>query len=560
MTGSAIRPGRLLWDHARPAQVAALLVLMLLSSLSEGIGLVMLVPLLSSLDRSGAMTPVLAGLDFPTLPLAAWLAGFVALVLVRALLVRQRLVAGAKLSNDTTARLRARLLGALLIAQWRIAGDHARGSLVSRVSVDLNWVGHGLNQLAGLGATAITIIVTLAAALAVAPGLAIAVGIGAGLVLALYRGARRHSLALGEAASALSEQFHARLDTILNNLRLIKLHGREAQETHGVASLERRLSDALTGQVRLAATGGTILQGAGAMILAATVWLAVARWQVGMAVLLSLVAIFARLLPLVGALQAQWEGWLAARPSLDAVLLLLAELDEAREPDASGISLPAPAKTIALAGVSVMHEGGRGISGIECAFPVGSLTILAGPSGAGKSTLADVVSGLISPEQGALKLDGRALSAAERLAWRRRVAYVQQQPVLVNGSIRENLAWVNPSASEAEMCEALVAASASFVFEWPQGLDTPLGDDGRRLSGGERQRIAIARALLLSPSLLILDEPTSALDPVNARAVVDAVRKLKRRSTILVISHGEDLADLADQVLHLDKGRLAPGA
>jgi hypothetical protein len=124
------------------------------------------------------------------------------------------------------------------------------------------------------------------------------------------------------------------------------------------------------------------------------------------------------------------------------------------------------------------------------------------------------------------------------------------------GSHRVGIGEVVELAAGSRMRNALQAASAGFVLEWPDGLDAPLGDDGHRLSGGERQRIALARALLLAPSLLILDEPTSALDPANAAAVTEALRRLKGQVTMLVISHGEELAGLADQLLHLDRGSL----
>lgn len=558
MTGQSGGPVRhLLFAHAPRRRMAALFALMLASSLTEGVGIVMLVPLLTALGPGGAVTPSLPGFPLPAMPLAAWLALFVTMIGLRAALVRQRTVAAVQFAQDVTSRVRSRLLDALLRAQWRVAGGHARGPLLSRLSSDLNWVGYGLNHLTGFAATAMTTLIAAAAAFALSPLVALTLGAGGGAAMVLYRRSSRMAVSLGANASRFSEQFYSRMDTILNNLRLIKLHGRELQEGRAVTLLERRLAGALTDQARLAATGTAVLQSVAAAILAVVIWCAVERWQTSPNVLLPLIAVFARLLPLISAMQVQWQGWLGTQPSLACVTTLISELDTAREPYSDDAKLPPPARSIALSQVSLLHASGRGLNAVNCVLPAGTLTVVTGASGAGKSTLADILAGLLEPQKGALLLDGEALPNSMRLAWRRQVAYVQQEPMLLRGSIRQNLAWAHPDASEAQMEYALRAASAQFVFDWKQGLDTLVGDDGCHLSGGERQRIALARCLLLSPSLLILDEPTIALDPTNTRAVVEAVALLKGRTTILAISHGEELQAVADQTLRIDKGQLS---
>ena len=137
-----------------------------------------------------------------------------------------------------------------------------------------------------------------------------------------------------------------------------------------------------------------------------------------------------------------------------------------------------------------------------------------------------------------------------------RVAYVEQDPVLLGGSIRSNLLWAAPDADEAHLNAALAAASATFVHDLPQGLETPVGDGGRRLSGGERQRLMLARALLREPSLLILDEATSALDPGNEAAIAQALERLRGRMAIVIICHRGALLGLADREARLELGRL----
>ena len=253
------------------------------------------------------------------------------------------------------------------------------------------------------------------------------------------------------------------------------------------------------------------------------------------------------------------QHWAHARPALDSALALIARAEAAREPEAGPGPAPVLGTELRLEGVAVHYSGqsGPALDGIDLAIPAGSIVALTGPSGAGKSTLADLLGGLLSPDTGTILIDRTQLDPASRRAWRRQVAYVEQDPALFAATVRENLLWAAPAASEARLRAALSDAAADFVDLLPQGLDTPLGDGGRRLSGGERQRLMLARALLREPQLLILDEATSALDAANEAAVASAVERLRGRMTIVIISHRGGLLDLADLVVTLDRGRIA---
>jgi ATP-binding cassette subfamily C protein len=179
-----------------------------------------------------------------------------------------------------------------------------------------------------------------------------------------------------------------------------------------------------------------------------------------------------------------------------------------------------------------------------------------GPSGCGKTTLADVVMGLLQPDTGAVLVDDLPLSSETMAAWRDGIGYVSQDTFFFHDTVAANLRVGAPDATDAELVRVLGLAAADFVLALPHGLNTVVGDRGVRLSGGERQRLALARALVRNPRLLILDEPTSALDAPNERRIVDAIAALRGRMTILLITHRVWTLDGVDTIVVLDAGRL----
>ncbi len=165
--------------------------------------------------------------------------------------------------------------------------------------------------------------------------------------------------------------------------------------------------------------------------------------------------------------------------------------------------------------------------------------------------------GLLEPTSGAMTVDGQAVTGERAVLWRRSVAYVPQDIFLFNDTIANNLLWANPNATEDDMKGALTQAAAHFVFDLPKGADTRVGDSGHMLSGGERQRIALARALLQDPKLLILDEATSALDVENELRIRESIEALSGSRTVVVIGHRLPTLETADRVIVLKEGAIA---
>jgi len=550
----------LLRTVSRP-RLFLLVAVTILAALSEGVGILLLVPLLGALypgvAGGGAVSELIAGIGLPR-DLGPLLTVFVVLIAARAVLQLIRTTEAAKIEREVVTALRRRAFAALLGAEWRALSEERRAATSSALLSDIDRVGFASHELAALAAALVTLGAAFAAALALSPLMALGGLAGGALVMLAYGGLRRRAARLGEELSARYADLHGLIGDTFAALRVVKSFGAGPRSAAALAGVEAELSANRIGYARSVGRGQAVRQIGAALLMALLVWLAVTRWAVPLVVMLPLIALSARVVPLLGAVQQHWQNWAGASPAASGVLALVERLEAVAEPASDGTIVAPPLRTIALAGVRVDYQGRDrpALDAIDLTLPVGSLTVLAGPSGAGKSTLADVLGGLLAPDSGALMLDGRALAPGERLAWRERVAYVQQEPVLFHASLRDNLRWAAPEASEADMAEALRAASAEFALALPGGLDTLVGDVGRQLSGGERQRIVLARALLGDPALLILDEPASALDPANEAAIAAAVARLRGRMTIVVIGHRGPLTEAADRTVRLEAGRI----
>ena len=168
-----------------------------------------------------------------------------------------------------------------------------------------------------------------------------------------------------------------------------------------------------------------------------------------------------------------------------------------------------------------------------------------------------MVMGLILPVEGSIQIDGKALNSESLSSWRNQIGYVAQDTFLFNDTIRNNLIFADPEADDNDIWEVLKLASADeFVLKLPEGLDTLIGDRGVLLSGGERQRLALARALLRKPSLLILDEATSNLDSQNEGKILNSIEKLHGDITMLVIAHRLSTIRSADVIHLIERGNL----
>jgi subfamily B ATP-binding cassette protein MsbA len=259
----------------------------------------------------------------------------------------------------------------------------------------------------------------------------------------------------------------------------------------------------------------------------------------------------------IGGLAGQWASIQQAFGAADRIFALLDTVPEVKDaPDA----VPLPPVRGEIRFDEVVFKYGEGpvvLDGVTTVFPPGQTTALVGPSGAGKTTLVNLVGRFYDPIAGAISVDGRELRGVTVRSLRSQIAVVPQEPILFADTIRENIRYGRLEATQAEIEAAAEAANATeFIARTPKGLDTIVGERGVRLSVGQRQRIAIARALLRDAPILLLDEATSSLDNESEYLVQQALDRLMRGRTTIVIAHRLSTVERAHRILVLDRGRI----
>ena len=262
----------------------------------------------------------------------------------------------------------------------------------------------------------------------------------------------------------------------------------------------------------------------------------------------------------VAALSEIWGELQRAAGATERLVDLLTATDTVSDP-VTPAAMPTPvAGRIGFEGVSFRYPARPTVAAlddVDLVIEPGETVAFVGPSGAGKTTIFQLLLRFYDPASGRITLDGVDLSTVARADFRRHIALVPQDPVIFAASARENIRFGRPDASDAEVEEAARAAAAhDFIAALPDGYDTYVGERGVMLSGGQKQRIAIARAILRDAPVLLLDEATSALDAESERAVQDAVERLARGRTTLVVAHRLATVKKADRIVVLDQGRI----
>lgn len=544
-------------------------VLMVMLGLTEGVGLLMLIPFLQLLGLGGAEKPGeiffllkdifdITGL---TLSLPIILCACVFIVGVHAVVGRYQEVLNARLILGYTKFMQDRLYAAFARVEWLCFTRISGADVVRVVTNDLPRVGFATRQLLELFATFVLTVIYICVALSVSWVMTLFALTCTVLIFLLLQPYNKQAYTLGEAFQTTLEDMYSVASEHVGGMKLARSYGLEYDYARNFFVITDKTSGQGAHFIQVNATTKMYHQ-IGAMVAVSAFFYIAAKFvAVPTTNLLLLVFVFARLAPKVSTIQHYIQHIANSLPAYHASSRMLKQLEEAAEsPRPSFLQHFRLKNAIRINRVSFSYTDSQqlwALRGIDLVIPAEYTVAIVGPSGSGKTTLVDLIMGLLYPTEGTIFIDEEPLAGELVHNWRNSIGCVHQETFLFHDTIRNNLLWSRPDATEKDLWEAIrLAAAEAFVSALPECLDTVVGDRGMRLSGGERQRIALARALLRKPTLLVLDEATSNLDTENERHIQDAIEGLHGELTMVVIAQHLSTIRKADNIVVLEEGRV----
>jgi len=542
--------------------------LMLTASFTEGASILLLVPVVGMIGKGGGKltlhTPAFTHGFAPErleLGLAQVLVSLVVLVVLRASLTRVKDVATTRLLFHFSDKLRLNLFHVIGNARWRLLATLRGSDLNHALTSDVDRIQAAAFQLLLFIQAAVLTLVYGGVSLIVSPTMTLVAGLLGGVALAVLAPLRRRAATFGRTLTSERQKQYGIVSDFVSGLKIAKSCNAELRYADSLAdSLSHTAAGSIT-YSRLTTASGFWFQTLSISGLAIFIYVALGLYDASFERVIVMILIFMRIAPRFIELQSYMQGMLVNAGAWLAIDALRTRCEQDQEVAAPPAAPPlACQRSVRFREVTFSYptdEDRAVLDQVSFELPARRITALIGPSGGGKSTIADLLLGILEPQSGTIDVDGLQLTEADRRRWRDQVAYVPQDIFLLHDTIAENLRLGAPGADEDAMWRALDAARADgFVRRLPDQLATVVGDRGLRLSGGERQRIALARALLRNPDLLILDEATSALDWENQQLIAESIKALRGRVTVVTIAHRASMIGFADHVVAVEGGRV----
>jgi ATP-binding cassette, subfamily C, bacterial len=547
--------------RAYPAQSSLVVSLTFLSGMAEAVGVVALLPLLGLAMGDEADVPLLDtlltnGLEriglAPTLEVLLMLivAGITVKGLLKIVAMRQAGYAAARVGRD----LRLGLIRALMQARWGYFTSQPVGRLANAVSSEAQRASSVFTKSCDLLARLIQVMVYLTLAFVVSWQVAlVTLGLGAVMISSLHFLVRMTRQA-GLRQTQVLRSLISRLSDGLYAIKPLKAMGKEGNLQPLLEEEVEELNHAQERQVISKATLENAHEPVVTLFVSIIIYVLLSGLGVPFSEVLFIAFLFYRTTTYVATLQKGVQAFVEMESAYWSIRTAIVEAEQATERlgGDTDISLR---KQIEFRDVSFGYDERPVLDSASFSVPARAMTAFIGPSGSGKTTIADLTAALYVPVTGAIFVDDVDLARADVRAWRQQIGYVPQDMTLFHDSVFVNVGMGDAHVTRDDVEEALRDAGAwEFVSTLPDGMDTLVGEHGMRFSGGQRQRLAIARALVRKPQLLILDEATTALDPATEQAILATLSTLKTRVTMVAISHQAGIVDAADHVIRLEPG------
>ncbi|MFZ2919819.1 MAG: ABC transporter ATP-binding protein [Desulfosalsimonadaceae bacterium] len=538
---------------------------LLLATIVEGLGISALIPLISAMadpnTAVGGNDSGLANLVTKTFSFFNFQPGIGELMLFIAAAVMLKglfmLLANNRVGYTVAfvaTDLRLALLRSLLATRWEYYLSQPAGRLTNAFATEANRASQAYLSCARMAALFIQVAIYTAIALLVSwEATLISIAAGVGMLYAMNHLIRKARKAGGRQTNLLQSTL-ALLTDSLQSIKSLKAMARENLIDVALEKDTKRLNRALQKQVFSKEALKSLREPFIASFLAVGLYVAVVHFGIPFSSIMVLIFLLLRLLTQLSKVQEQYQDMVIYESAYWSLRSKIMDAENEHE-SMPGTQKPLLEQGIRLDHVSFKYGESWVLNNVSLELPAGLFTAITGLSGVGKTTVADLIIGLLKPQKGEVWIDGAPLMSLDIRSWRQMIGYVPQETLLLHDTIMKNVTLGDPQLNERDVKRALHAAGIfDFVMNMPQGLESTVGERGGKLSGGQCQRIAIARALVHKPALLILDEATSGLDTETEANIVETLRGLKGKLTILAISHQHQLVDAADMAYHLQDG------
>ena len=549
-----------------PGRNTGIFLINILTGLSQGISIVTLIPLLQMLEKNSlgnnkiiVLLNKLVSWMGITISIELIIGLYLVLILFNALISYAKSTWQGDVQQEFTADIRKDIFSKLIRSDWIYLSGQNRNEFSHILTSEIPGITALNFLLLSLFSVIIMFIIYVILAFFISFHFtAFVLVCGLVLYVLLNRFITR-TYTVGKDNFFTNRNLYKQFDDFWDTIKFAKIHGTERYHFNRFNESNQQFAEERKRMVRLSLTPQTINLIASAVILSVVVYTGYKFGNMSLSAFLILILLFSRIFPQLMRIQSTYMQIVSLFPAFENTMAMKQELETLlkdsavlRDITSSKITIE---NEIAFHDVSFGYISGKSLfENISIIIPAKKITGIVGPSGIGKTTLMDMVTGLLIPGHGKIQVDGKDLNEIDRASWYNSIAYVPQDSVFTNSSLRENLTMGNDHISDEKVWQTLNRVNAGqFVGELTGGLDTMMSNNAQQFSGGERQRLAIARALLREPSLLLLDEITNSLDWKNEQNIITILLNLKKDITIIFITHKKELINYFDGIIDVEK-------